>query len=266
MRTALDADPSRLDKHEKNFVEHIGKYGWFGTHVAAGSDEPEFSYTTGFWLKFQFPELIVFSLRREVAHDTFWYMYHELEAGKHFAVGEPNHDIFRDFAAVLLPVAAPQCKTHLGWSRWFYGGDNFQCLQLIFPDSTGCFPWSQSASHAFRGAQPDLTVGNWSGQTTMTTPWPWDQPPNCAVITLRAIVKNGAPILLVTHDLDDHGWQFLDGRDFKMEDALVVSLSEIVDLDPLIAKLADLPPGWCAWRPSTAEPWVREPIPRDAGR
>ena len=53
----------------------------------------------------------------------------------------------------------------------------------------------------------------------MTTPWPWDQPPNCAVVTLRAIVENGAPILHVTHDLDDHGWQFLDGRDVKMEDA-----------------------------------------------
>jgi hypothetical protein len=100
----------------------------------------------------------------------------------------------------------------------------------------------------------------------MTTPWPWDQPPNCAVITLRAIVENGAPILHVTHDLDDHGWQFLDGHDVKMEDALLVSLSEIVDLDPLIAKLADLPPGWRAWRRSTSDTWVREPNPHDAGR
>jgi len=98
----------------------------------------------------------------------------------------------------------------------------------------------------------------------MTNPWLWDQPPNCAVITLRAIVKNGAPILHVTHDLDDHGWQFLDGRDVKMEDALVVSLSSIADLDPSVVRLVDLPPGWRAWRRSKSEPWTREPNPRDA--
>src|SRR5262245_6799741 len=73
----------------------------------------------------------------------------------------------------------------------------------------------------------------------MTTSWPWDQPTNCAVITLRAIVMDGAPILHVTHDLDDHGWQFLDGGNVKMEDAMVVTLASIVDLDPSVASLAD---------------------------
>jgi hypothetical protein len=37
--------------------------------------------------------------------------------------------------------------------------------------------------------------------------WPFDQPPNCAVLTLRSIVFGGAPILYVSHDADDHGWQ-----------------------------------------------------------
>jgi hypothetical protein len=98
----------------------------------------------------------------------------------------------------------------------------------------------------------------------MTKSWPWDQPPNCAVITLRAIVMDGAPILHVTHDLDDHGWQFLDGGNVKMEDAMVVTLASIVDLDPSVASLADLPPGWRAWRRSKFGPWTKEPNPRDA--
>jgi hypothetical protein len=94
MRTALDADPAQLDGHEQKFTEKIRKHGWFGTHVAADNDGPSFAYTTGFWLKFRFPELIVFSLSRQVAHDTFWYMYRGLEAGKHFAIGEPEAAIF----------------------------------------------------------------------------------------------------------------------------------------------------------------------------
>ncbi|HEY2534440.1 MAG TPA: DUF4262 domain-containing protein [Xanthobacteraceae bacterium] len=48
-------------------------------------------------------------------------------------------------------------------SRWFYGGDDFLCLQLVFPDTSGHFPWSSGSSEGFRTAQPDLTAGNWSG-------------------------------------------------------------------------------------------------------
>jgi hypothetical protein len=102
MHTALDADPVRLDKHEQHFVEQIRKHGWFGTYVAPDDEGPGFSYTTGFWLKFKFPELILFSLRRNVAHDTFWHMYHEFEAGRGFPVGEPTEDIFQNSAAALL--------------------------------------------------------------------------------------------------------------------------------------------------------------------
>jgi hypothetical protein len=109
------------------------------------------------------PELIVFSLGRQRAHDTFWHMYCEREAGRHFPIGEPTETIFENSATVLFPVSPHQYHPHLGWSRWFYAGDDFQCLQLVFPDPAGLFPWSPAASDSFRTAQPDLTAGNWSG-------------------------------------------------------------------------------------------------------
>ena len=95
----------------------------------------------------------------------------------------------------------------------------------------------------------------------MTEHWPWDQPPNCAVITERDIIENGAPILHVTHDLDDHGWQFLGLGDAEMEDAMVVALSKISEIDPSLELVADLLPGWRAWRNTADDPWRREPYP-----
>jgi hypothetical protein len=163
MPTALDADPALLDKHERRFVELIGQHGWIATHIAPDDEGPGFAYTTGLWLKFKVPELIVFSLPRQVAHDAFWHMYHELEAGRRFPSGAPVDDIFQNVAAVLLAVSPQQYRDHLGWSRWFYGNDDFQCLQLIFPDSSGHFPWSAGSSERARTAQPDLTAGNWAG-------------------------------------------------------------------------------------------------------
>lgn len=89
-------------------------------------------------------------------------------------------------------------------------------------------------------------------------PWPFDQPPNCAVISLRKIVSGGSPILHVTHDEDDHGWQFLEGENPDVDEAVVVSFKRILDLDPSIYELADLPPGWHAWRGSVNDPWTHD--------
>jgi hypothetical protein len=90
--------------------------------------------------------------------------------------------------------------------------------------------------------------------------WPFDQPRDCAVVTLRSIVFGGQPILRVTHDAEDHGWQFLNGRRVNTADAAVVAFEEIVALDKSLLQLADLPPGWCATRSSFSSPWERARI------
>ena len=93
----------------------------------------------------------------------------------------------------------------------------------------------------------------------MPDDWPFDQPESTATITLRSIVFGGAPILHVTHDEDDDGWQFLGWGDAKEDDACVVGLRQIVKLDPSVLEVADLPSGWHAWRTSPDTPWQRAP-------
>jgi len=87
--------------------------------------------------------------------------------------------------------------------------------------------------------------------------WPFSDPPNVASITVREIVQRTKPILLVCHDSDDGSWQFLTGGPVDMADAMVVALKEIVDLDPSLAALADLPLGWQASRENLHSAWTR---------
>jgi len=84
------------------------------------------------------------------------------------------------------------------------------------------------------------------------------------VISLRQIADGDTPILHVTHDSDDHGWQFLGCGDSRIEDSIVLGLAEVLEMDPTIRELADLPPGWHAWRRSVGAPWAREPNPPGA--
>lgn len=87
--------------------------------------------------------------------------------------------------------------------------------------------------------------------------WPFDQPRNCATLTMRQILEGTEPILLVSHDEDDHGWQFIGTSNACFEDGRVVCLEEMVQLDPTILEVADLLPGWQAVRSNPGEKWVR---------
>lgn len=93
----------------------------------------------------------------------------------------------------------------------------------------------------------------------MTTDWPFDDTPNTACITTVHVMEGRRPILLVTHDGDDGGFQFLCGTTNNSDDARVVGLSTILNLDPSVAEVADLPPGWRAWREDVGSPWQRAP-------
>jgi hypothetical protein len=91
-----------------------------------------------------------------------------------------------------------------------------------------------------------------------STEWPFDDPPNVATHTTRQIVRDGRPILYVSHDEDDGAWQFHTGdAEVSLWDGMIVCLSEMVRSDPSLLALADLPYGWVAFRESVDSPWRR---------
>ena len=88
-------------------------------------------------------------------------------------------------------------------------------------------------------------------------PWPFEEPENVATFTVGKILKGEASILLVCHDAVDGSWQFLTGEAFDMNDAMLVSLKEMVIRDSSVLELADLPLGWCATRTHRESQWER---------
>jgi hypothetical protein len=89
--------------------------------------------------------------------------------------------------------------------------------------------------------------------------WRFDDPPNVAVFIDRKILSEGKWVARVLHDMDDGAWQFHtnERKELRTEDAAVVSLREMIELDPTLSELADLPLGWGAWRQSKTSPWER---------
>jgi hypothetical protein len=162
MITAFDLPPETLDEAEQSFCRNIRQHGWLRTAALAEAGKPGFSYTTGFALNAQQPELMIFSTDDAVAHEMFWVLYRRAQSGRALAVGRRTSDVFSNLPAYAFPVAPGQHAAYLGWSRWFYRGDGFPCLQIVWPDRAGLFPWEPGFDEAFASDQVDLTELGWA--------------------------------------------------------------------------------------------------------
>jgi hypothetical protein len=162
MLTALDAPIDILDEGERKFIEKIRKHGWVNTAVLESDDGPNFSYTTGMYVNAAHPEVIMFGMKREIMHDVFWGVFREVGAEDPLPVGVRTDRLFSNLPAYVFPVATRHYEAYLGWNRWFYAGDNFPCLQVVWPDRSGIFPWERDFDTAFADDQTDLTESGWS--------------------------------------------------------------------------------------------------------
>lgn len=80
---------------------------------------------------------------------------------------------------------------------------------------------------------------------------------NVAVFTTRYVLREGESILNVFHH-EDGAWEFTCGTECEDDkDYLIVSLEEIINIDPSVLQVADLPLGESAYRSSREMPWQR---------
>ncbi|MBN6076116.1 hypothetical protein HYE59_00810 [Aggregatibacter actinomycetemcomitans] len=81
---------------------------------------------------------------------------------------------------------------------------------------------------------------------------------NEVVLTTSYVISNNMPILYVSHENDDSGiaWQFHTDNGDSSEDKLrLVSLRQILEMDPTIQQLVSLPLGYSAIRKSINDKW-----------
>ena len=79
--------------------------------------------------------------------------------------------------------------------------------------------------------------------------------PNTACFTCSHVLERGKPILYVSHDEDGY-WQFLCGGHHKEEDARIISLASILNIDETMGDLAGLDYGQYAEAKDMESDWI----------
>ena len=89
----------------------------------------------------------------------------------------------------------------------------------------------------------------------MNNNFPFNDTPNTACFTCCHVLEEHKPILYVCHDEDGY-WQFLCGCNHNEDDARIVSLADILEIDESMADLAELDYGEYAEAEDETSDWV----------
>lgn len=145
-----------VDANEQQALDDIEKYGCHIIHVMEEGVLPPFAYSVGVSKTSHVPEVIVIGLKRPMAHFVVNDYNRRVRAGERFAAEEYYSGFLEGFDIRFASVAKEHHEEYLGWNRWLYGGDSFDTFQIVYPNTSGIWPWDEAAPLSFREWQPLL--------------------------------------------------------------------------------------------------------------
>lgn len=141
---------------EAQCVADVERYGLHVINVAADDRGPGFAYSVGLFRTFAHPELILVGLPRQTMHDLLNGAADAIRAGARFGGGDVTDALLEGYDCTFRPVPDRLYRAYLGWAGWFYDGQPFPALQLVYPDRERRWPWDAGAAVGFVEQQPVL--------------------------------------------------------------------------------------------------------------
>lgn len=139
---------------ERKILADVEEYGVHIVHVPGDDEAPGFSFTVGLWHSFEQPEVIVFGLPDEVAHELLNGIADDADDGKQFLAGQKHDGLLVGYPVRFFALPQERYRDYLGVACWAYEGDAFPAVQLVWPDKQGRWPWDPGVREGFAAAQP----------------------------------------------------------------------------------------------------------------
>lgn len=264
---------TELQPDERKLVDDVEAYGRHIIQVRPDNEIPGWSYTIGLYENFGQAEVIVVGLKEDTAHFVLNEVCGLYRSGTVFREGHRQSNLLESVDCEFRTVEKRWLEAGvMGYANWFYGSPEYPVLQCVYPDLKGVFAWEDGFDTSWRSRQallfpkaPESRIEEdfWASHDPKSSlyDWKFPVPPHTGVYTLKRIMNGEEPVLYVKHDASDGAWQFHGAGQSRVEDAVLICFHHIVDKDPSIKQLADLPLGWRAWRGNVSKPWEREQAP-----
>ena len=148
--------PIPQDPAEERIINDVRE---FGCHIVwIGDGTPQFAFSIGLFLNYDQPEVLIFGLDSEKTCIIINDIRNLAVAGERFTAGTRTDKLLVAHNAYFLAVPFAAYQEYLGHAIWFYQSlvTPFPCVQLIWPDRMGRFPWDFDYDKRFASVQPVL--------------------------------------------------------------------------------------------------------------
>lgn len=158
-----DADADAACRHDPAAQEAkaLADIDTYGLHVISVRGEGEhlpFSYSIGIERSLGQPELIVIGLDASLGHRVINACYDRMRAGMAVTPGARVAGLLEGFECVIGAVSPACYRDYMGWALWLHDGPGFRACQIIWPTTSGVFPWDPEADEELRSWQPLLAA------------------------------------------------------------------------------------------------------------
>ena len=145
-----------MTRSELKVLADIDTDGVHIVHVPESDGQPGYSYTIGLPYSFEHAEVVVFGLSPDVAEELLNAVADEAADGAKFAADAQHDGLLHGYPVRFFAVAKGWYGQFLQTALWAHEGDGFECLQLVWPDKQGRWPWHDDVREGFAEMQPVL--------------------------------------------------------------------------------------------------------------
>lgn len=136
-------DWTLYDDTDDRIRENIREHGCHIIGVAGAPLDHAFAYSIGLVITHGQPEMLIGGLPMETMHATINDIQDRMAQGQRFADGDRVSGLFEGYEAVLRKVRKEAYADTLVWASRLHGNDDFEALQIVWPDRGHRFPWDE---------------------------------------------------------------------------------------------------------------------------
>jgi hypothetical protein len=139
-------------------LRNVRKHGCHIVGISGDERGPGYAFSVGLFANYCHAELIVFGLRWEDDAGLINDVRDRVAAGHSYAAGDVCDDLLIDHRVCFVEVPLSAYHDYLGIALWFYAKSPrpFPCLQIVWPDREGRFPWEAGCDEGVERLQPVL--------------------------------------------------------------------------------------------------------------
>ena len=150
--------PKPDGKPDEVLFRNVREHGCHLMGIAAEAQAPAYVFSIGLYLNYAHAELVLFGLDPKDACAVINAVRDRAAAGQRYIAGDICDDLPLERKVCFVEVPLRAYDAYLGTAIWFYAKlpRPFPCLQIVWPDEEGRFPWETGYDASLKTYQPVL--------------------------------------------------------------------------------------------------------------